>query len=113
MKHALILAALALAGCKTIRAAEFLPTPPARLVCDAAGPRPTIPPEYSIDWTQVKTVTQAIAEHQKYVASIRSREGVITAYILQTEGRLFVCSSNAQWRRDFEAELVKEHPAGK
>lgn len=101
-------ASLLLAGCgPTVkRVAESLPTPPERLVCDAAGTRPAIPGEYKIDWAGVSTVAQARSEHERYVASIRSREGVIVAYLMRVEGRLFVCSNNAQWRRDYEAGLA-------
>lgn len=95
-----------LSGCHTVRAVEALPTPADKLVCEAAGPRPKIPPEYQIDWAKVTTVAQARAEHEKYVASVRSREGVEVAYILKIEGQLYVCSSNMQWRRDYEKGLA-------
>lgn len=94
-------------GCAdTKRSVTALPTPPERLVCDAAGARPTIPPEYVIDWTKVQTLAQARSEHEKFVAVIRSREGVIVGYLVQVEARLFTCSNNMQWRRDFEAGVV-------
>lgn len=51
------------------------------------------------------TVDQAKAEHAKYVASIRNREGVITSYIMRIEGKLFVCNTNMAWRRTFEQGL--------
>lgn len=104
-------AALALAACKTVHTADFLATPADRLVCEAAGQRPSIPPEYAIDWSKVATVAQAHAEHDKYVAVIHDREGIVAAYVLQIEGKLFVCSTNMQWRRDYEAELAKKHTA--
>lgn len=103
----------ALSACHTIRTADFLATPSDRLVCEVAGPRPTIPAEYVIDWSKVATVDQAHAEHDKYVAVIRSREGVVAAYVLQIEGQLFVCGNNMAWRRDYEAELAKSHSAVK
>jgi hypothetical protein len=102
---------LAISGCATKRSVDFLATPADRLVCEAAGPRPTIPPEYQIDWSKVATVAQARAEHDKYVAVIHTREGIVAAYVLQVEGKLFVCSNNMHWRRDFEAELAKKHAA--
>jgi hypothetical protein len=96
------------------RTVEHLPTPPERLVCTAAGPRPQIPAEYRIDWNAVEvpgdsraTVLRAQTEHGKFVATIRTREGLVTAYLLQTEDRLFICSDNMQWRRDYEAGLAK------
>ena len=78
--------------------------PPAdKLVCEAAGQRPALPAEHVIDWSAVQSVDQAKAEHLKYVASIRSREGVVVAHIVRIEGKLFTCSSNAAWLRDFYA----------
>jgi hypothetical protein len=110
MRYSVISLALALCACgETKRVAEFIPTPPERLVCQQTGTRPAIPPEYTIDWTKVSTVAQAHAEHDKYVAVIRSREGVVAGYVLDIEGKLFTCFNNAQWRRDFEADLAKTH----
>lgn len=102
-------AGLTLSACHTVRTADFLATPLDRLVCEAAGARPKIPAEYVIDWSKVATVDQAHAEHDKYVATIRSREGVVAGYIMSIEGKLFVCGNNMQWRRDYEAELAKTH----
>jgi hypothetical protein len=41
----------------------------------------------------------------RYVATVRSREGAITGYIVRIEGQLFACSNNAQWLREFYAAL--------
>lgn len=101
----LLLGTVLLTSCSPQRIAEAIPTPPERLVCQAAGARPAIPPEYQIDWSRVATVPQARTEHDAYVRSIRSREGVIVAYLVSIEGKLFTCNVNAQWRRDFEAGL--------
>ncbi len=95
---------MALAGCATERLAVASRPDldnPARLVCEAASSRPEIPAEYAIDWGRVVTVEQAKAEHDAYVRSIRTREGIIAGYVVDIEGRLFVCSSNAQWWRDY------------
>ncbi len=94
-------------GCSPKRIAEAIPTPPERLVCETAGSRPAIPAEHRIDWGTVTTVPQARAEHDAYVRSIRSREGVITGYLVSVEGKLFTCWVNTQWRRDFEAGLTR------
>ncbi|AHE55925.1 hypothetical protein NX02_21465 [Sphingomonas sanxanigenens DSM 19645 = NX02] len=51
------------------------------------------------------TVEQARAEHQRYVASIRTREGVVAGYVLKVEDKLFVCSNNTQWLREFFGAL--------
>lgn len=94
-----------LAACGTDRVVQHLPTPPERLICEAAGDRPTIPVERVIDWPRVGTVAQAQAEHARYVATIRSREGAVTGYIMRLEGKLFTCSTNAEWRRSYEKAL--------
>lgn len=67
--------------------------------------RPVIPPEHLIVWAGVRTVVEARAQHDAYVASIRARESLITGYVVVLEGRLFVCSNNAAWIRDFFAGL--------
>ena len=105
MKALILLAAVALAGCETKRVVEHLPTPPERLICEPAGTRPTVPPEYSIDWNQIRSIDQAKAEHEKFVAVLRTREGIVAGYILKLEGRLFTCWTNMQWRRDYEAGI--------
>lgn len=92
------------------RVAEFIPTPPERLVCEAAGARPAVPKEYVIDWRSVTTVAQARAEHEKFVGVLRNSQGIIAGYILRTEGKLFTCFTNVQWRREFEARLKKAQP---
>lgn len=96
---------LTAASCGERHVVTALPTPPERLVCEGAGNRPAIPPEYVIDWAKVATVAQAKSEHERYVGTIRTRENVIVGYITQIEGRLFVCSNNMAWRRDFEKGL--------
>lgn len=98
---------LALTACGTDKVVQHLPTPPERLVCEPAGERPAVAPEHAIDWTTVVTVDQARAEHLRYVASIRSREGVITGYIVRLEGKLFTCHTNMEWRRSYERDLSK------
>lgn len=94
-----------LSSCGTDKVVEHLPTPPERLICEAAGERPAIPAEHVIDWNAVVTIDQARAEHAKYVASIRNREGVITGYIMRLEGKLFTCYTNMEWRRTYERDL--------
>jgi hypothetical protein len=80
---------------------------PERFECDAVSPgdRPAIDPEHVIDWAKVQTVEQAKAEHLAYVKSIRSREGVITGYIVRLEGQLFTCANNMTWQREYYANL--------
>lgn len=98
---------LALTACQTDKVVQHLPTPPERLICEAAGERPAIAAEHVIDWTRVVTVDQAKAEHLKYVASIRTREGVLVGYIMRIEGKLFTCHTNVEWRRSYERDLSK------
>lgn len=99
---------LAASACNdTKRVVEALPTPPERLICERAGTRPTIPPEHQIDWSKVVTVPQAKLEHQKYVSTIRTREGIVAGYVLKLEGQLFTCWTNMVWRRDYEKGIAK------
>lgn len=95
----------AASACEEKRVVTHLSTPAERLVCDPAGDRPTVPPEYRIDWAKVRSVAEAKAEHEKFVATLRTREGAIAAYILKLEGNLFVCWNNMEWRRQYEAEI--------
>ena len=92
-------------GCETKRVAEHLPTPAERLICEPAGTRPQVPAEYKIDWTKVQTVAQAKAEHERFVGTLRTREGIVAGYIVSLEGKLFTCFSNTEWRRQYEAGI--------
>jgi hypothetical protein len=104
---------LAVSACETTkRVVEHLPTPPERLVCERAGTRPTIPPEYQIDWLTVEqaptvklAVERAKAEVAKLIATVRTREGIVAGYVLKLEGVNFVCWNNAEWRRQYEAGI--------
>lgn len=91
---------------------------PARLVCEGVpGERPAIPATYEIDWDGLfgraamehwdarRALVEAQGEHDRYVASVLARNGAVSAYIVLIEGRLFVCSSNAQWWRDYWSAL--------
>ena len=106
---------LTAASCGEKRTVQHLPTPPERLVCEAVPARPSISPEYQIDWRSVESaatvkvaVDRAKAEVAKLMGSIRNREGVIVGHILSLEGKLFTCFTNAQWRRDYEASLSRD-----
>lgn len=111
-KTALALSTLCLgiwvSGCGTQRVAQMLPTPKERLVCERSGTRPVIPPEYKIDWTKVKTVGEAKAEHDKYVATVFTREGIVAGYVLKLEGVNFICWNNMEWRRNYEAGVSSQ-----
>ena len=69
------------------------------------GGRPAIPAEYRIDWSKVMTVEMARGEHDAYVRSVRSREGVTAGHIVAIEDRLFMCANDAEFLRDFFAQL--------
>lgn len=100
---------LALSACtpEPKRIVEAIPIPPERMDCQPAGTRPSIPPEYVIDWTRVTSVPLARAEHDKYVGSVRTREGVVAGYVLEIEGKLFACSNDAAWLRDWQKGLTQ------
>ena len=102
---AALLQVATLSACAEKRVVTALKPPPERLQCAPAGDRPVIPPEHRVDWSRVSTVAQARSEHDAYVGSVRSREGVIAAYIVETEGKLFVCSNNAAWIREWFAGI--------
>lgn len=101
----LLLTQFSVSACETTKyAAEALrpdKTNPERFICELGGTRPKLPPEYVIDWSKVTTIPQAKAEHEKFVATIRSRENVTVGYILHIEGKLFVCFNNVAWMKDY------------
>jgi hypothetical protein len=110
MRQLLMVAALSMlcGACEPKRIATSLRPDrdnPERMICEAVPKRPPLPAEYSIDWSKVTTVPQARTEHDAYVRSVRAREGVVVAHIVTVEGKLFVCSNNAQWWRDYWAGL--------
>jgi hypothetical protein len=81
-------------------------------VCEGVpAERPAIPPTYVIDWSKVTTVDQAHSEHDAYVRSVLARNQVLAGYIVTIEGRLFVCSNNAQFWRDYWSGLPKPAPS--
>jgi hypothetical protein len=107
-KLALFALPLLVAACgPTKRVVEHLPTPPERLICEPAGTRPAIPPEHQIDWSQVRTVDAARLQHQRFVETIRVREGTVAGYVLKLEGKLFTCWNNMTWRREYEAGIAR------
>ncbi len=48
---------------------------------------------------------RARSEHDAYVRSIRTREGIVAGYVVDLEGKHFVCFNNAAWQRDFWSKL--------
>lgn len=99
---------LAVSGCGEKRALVPLSIPQDRMDCvELAGDeaRPTIPPEYVIDWTRVQTVDQARVEHDAFVTRLRERERPVALYVVRLEGRVFACADDAAWLRDFTSRL--------
>lgn len=106
MHKALLLASVlfAVSGCEPKRIVTALPIPPERTDCQAAtGKRPTLPPEFVIDWSKVATVGQAKAAHENFVNVIRGREQIVATYVLDLEGQLFQCSNDARWVEEWQA----------
>ena len=85
-----------------------IPIPAERIDCVYTGVRPTLPPEHVIDWARLKTLAEARAEHDLYVKSVRAREAVVARYIVSVEGLAFAYSNDAEWIRNYQAELEKE-----
>lgn len=102
---ALSMLCLAASACETVRTA--VPVKPAadRMDCRVLPGRPALPAEYVINWSAVTTVPQARSEHDAFVRSVRTREGVAVGHIVALEDRLFLCASDAQWLTDFFARL--------
>lgn len=94
-----------LASCGPTAVLAPLKPPADRMDCVAAGARPAIPAEYVIDWSKVLTVPQARSEHEAYVRVIRSREGIVVGHLVDVEGKLWACSNDAEWLRDFFGRL--------
>lgn len=102
---ALLMCCLALSGASCEKRVQVpLPIPPERMDCQTIS-RPTVPPEYLIDWTKVQTVEQAHAEHDAFVTQLRKREGIVAVYIVQLEGSLFACADDASWLKDYTSRL--------
>jgi hypothetical protein len=94
---------LTAASCEPKRVVTSLPIPPERMDCVYVQDRPTIPAEHVIDWSKVTTVPQARSEHDAYVRSVRNREGIVAGYIVNLEGKLFACSNDDAWLREWNA----------
>lgn len=101
----LTLCSLLVSGCGPTVALAPVKPPADRMDCVDVTGRPSLPPEYVIDWTKVTSVPQARAEHEAFVRVIRTREGIVAGHLVDIEGKLFACSTDAAWLRDFYAEL--------
>ena len=98
--------ALAISGCDQKRIEVPIPIPPERMDCvTITGERPTIPAEYVIDWTKIRTVDQARTEHKAFVTRLRERERPVAGYVVRLEGQLFACADDAAWLRDYTSRL--------
>lgn len=112
-----MLCSLSITACKPTHVAEAIPIPPERLDCVATTARPALPPEYVIDWVKIGAASSvplaveiAKGEVAKLVASFHRRDGVVAGYILEIEGKLFACSNDAEWIRDYQAKVPVTSP---
>ncbi len=53
----------------------------------------------------MRSSLRARSEHDAYVRSIRTREGIVAGYVVDLEGKHFVCFNNVAWQRDFWSKL--------
>jgi hypothetical protein len=96
-----------LTACDTKRIATALPIPAERMDCAFTALRPALPAEHEIDWSKVVSVPLAKQEHDRFVASLRTRESKVTDYILDLEGKYFLCASDATWLREWQDGLTR------
>lgn len=85
-----------------------IPIPGERIDCAVLIKRPDLTPEYKLDWATVeKAPTKEFAiqlaklEVQKFMRVLRERELETVNYIVNIEGILFGCSSDAEWLREY------------
>jgi hypothetical protein len=99
---------LAVSACGDKRTVAALQIPQERIDCvTIRDQRPTIPPEYVIDWSKVTTIAKAQTEHEAFVTRLREREKQVTVYVVKLEGQLFACANDAQWIADYQSRLPK------
>ncbi len=86
-----------------------IPIPAERMDCVAVtkADRPRLAPAYVIDWSKVPTVLAAKDEVDKLIQSTLHREGVVTGYVIELEGKLFACSNDDQWLKEYTASVEK------
>jgi hypothetical protein len=80
-------------------------------VCEGVDPtteRPALPPAVTIDWDSLQTIPQAREAHNRYVARMVERNGLVVGYMVMIEGRLFTCANNMAAQRDFYDRLPPE-----
>jgi hypothetical protein len=84
-----------------------LPIPTERMDCVAIDKtaRPALVPVYKIDWTKVANVPQAIVEVAKLMQSVNQRELIVSNYVVELEDKLFLCSSDAIWLREYTSKV--------
>ena len=108
MKLSLLALALLMScsACAPTRVVVPLKPDPERLDCVELAGRPTIPAEYVVDWTRIRAGGDAARDEvTRLIASVRSREGIVVGYVVQLEERVFACSNDATWLRDFYRPL--------
>lgn len=112
MAVALLTCCLAISGCGGQRIQVPIPIPDDKMDCadlerdqDGNPVRPSVPPEYVIDWSGLTTVGEAREEHEAFVTRVRERERPVAIYIVELEGRVFACASDDTWLRDYTSRL--------
>lgn len=97
---------LAASACKpeeirSVSAIPLLKEHPERFECNTVGTRPTINPEFKIDWTKVGSISDAKREFENYRNVQHGREKVVADYVLALESVNSLCAINMGWQRDF------------
>jgi hypothetical protein len=112
-KALIVLGLVALAGCareeKRVQTLVEISIPAEKMDCTFTGQRPALPPEHVIDWAKVQSVAQSRAEAEAYKKSVRAREAVVARYIVTVEGVAFACANDAEWIRDYKADVEAAH----
>lgn len=102
---------ISVTGCKPAVEYRFkpIPIPAERMDCTAVdkSDRPKLGALYTIDWSKVTSVPQAQIEVGKLMTTMINRETTVTNYILDIEGKLFLCASDAQWLREYTAKTAE------
>lgn len=86
---------------------------PDRFICERVNPetdRPTLPPQYVIDWGSVVSVEQAKQEFEVFAVRNRERNQRVGQYVRSLEGVNFVCWNNMNWQNDYYDDLEGSLP---
>ena len=111
---ALLMPCFLLSACNEEIHFKPIPIPPEKIDCVPLIKRPSLNDEYVIDWATVeKAPTKEMAlqlaklEVKKLLYSVHNRELTVVNYIVNIEGILYGCSSDAEWLRDYTKKTDK------